>query len=420
MQLRRLKAGRIGLVVVALGAAASFATDGWAHAAERPSRAAAAATVGAPSSPGFPRATAGIAAAQVSWFPPAANGSPITGSVITPYVNGVAQPARTFTTSANVETVVGLTNDVTYTFRIAAINAYGTGPQSGPTGPVTPEPQPPGRPAFTSASSANHGATVSWFAPADNGAPIGGYVITPYVDGSAQPQQSFPSNATVETVVGLTNGVTYTFRIAAYNLAGRGPQSGPTNAVAAGLPAEPGFQQATAGNASAQVTWARSDGPPITGYLITPYVNGAAQAPQRFIAQPATNSETVVGLTNGVRYTFRVAAYNAIGTGLQSAPTDPVTVGVPGSPGFQRATAGNASAKVTWFPAPANGSPITGYLITPYRNGIAQPTRTFATNANVETVVGLTSGASYTFRIAAVNAVGTGPRSDPTGPVTPS
>jgi hypothetical protein len=78
------------------------------------------------------------------------------------------------------------------------------------------------------------------------------------------------------------------------------------------------------------------------------------------------------------------------------------------------ATAGTGSATVKWSwqqrSGNPGGSPITGFVIRVFRNGVVQPARTFsATGSTTSHVVsGLTSGASYTFKVAAVNAVGTG------------
>ena len=70
----------------------------------------------------------------------------------------------------------------------------------------------------------NASASVSWVAPADNGSPITGYVVTPYVGTAAQPATTFASTATTQVVTGLTNGTTYTFRVAAKNAIGTGAQ----------------------------------------------------------------------------------------------------------------------------------------------------------------------------------------------------
>jgi hypothetical protein len=96
----------------------------------------------------------------------------------------------------------------------------------------------------------------------------------------------------------------------------------------------------------------------------------------------------------------------------------------PGAPAAVNASAGTASATVTWSaPASDGGSAITGYLVTPYVGVVAQTPITTANVASV-TVPGLTNGTTYTFRVAARNAVGTGPESvsnavTPTAPLQP-
>ncbi len=71
--------------------------------------------------------------------------------------------------------------------------------------------------------------------------------------------------------------------------------------------------------------------------------------------------------------------------------------------------------------APSNGgSAITGYTVTPYIGGTAEPATTVGGSATSATVTGLTNGTSYTFTVTATNAVGNGPASAASNSVTPS
>ncbi len=82
---------------------------------------------------------------------------------------------------------------------------------------------------------------------------------------------------------------------------------------------------ATAGNVSASVSWtapAASAGA-VIGYIVTPFIGSAAQAPMTF--DTADTSETIAGLRNGTTYTFEVAALSAAGTGPESAPSNSIT-----------------------------------------------------------------------------------------------
>lgn len=89
---------------------------------------------------------------------------------------------------------------------------------------------------------------------------------------------------------------------------------------------------------------------------------------------------------------------------------------LPGAPTIGTATAGNASASVT-FTAPAAGSAptVTGYTVTSSPGGL-----TGTGSASPITVSGLTNGTAYTFTVTATNSDGTGPASAASNSVTPS
>lgn len=89
---------------------------------------------------------------------------------------------------------------------------------------------------------------------------------------------------------------------------------------------------------------------------------------------------------------------------------------LPGAPTIGTATAGNATASVT-FTAPANlGIPaiITGYTVTSSPGGI-----TGTGTSSPITVSGLSNGTAYTFTVTATNATGTGPASAASNSITP-
>jgi hypothetical protein len=132
---------------------------------------------------------------------------------------------------------------------------------------------------------------------------------------------------------------------------------------------------------------------------------------------------TVSGLVNGTGYTFRVAAINSAGTGANSAASATLTPrapAVPGAPTGVASTAGGGSAALHWTaPGDDGDSAITGYRITPYIGAAAQdPVQTGSSSTHF-TVTELTVDAHYTFRVAAINAIGTGPDSDATEEVIP-
>jgi hypothetical protein len=178
----------------------------------------------------LPTANPGNGSITVSWQQPITNGSAVTQYTVTPYRSGVAQTPLVFGPAATNAVIAGLTNGDLYAFTIAAKNANGTGMPSDQSVAVNVGgPGPPGTP---SAAPGNASATVSWTAPTkNNGSAVVGYVVTPYVGGVARLPRVYNSTATTQVVTGLTNGTTYTFRVAARNARGIGAQSAASNAV---------------------------------------------------------------------------------------------------------------------------------------------------------------------------------------------
>ena len=185
-----------------------------------------------PSAPAAPTAAAGQESATITWVAPADGGSPITGYVITPTRNGVVQAAVTVAATPTAATFPGLTVGASYTFRVAAVNVIGTGPQSPASNAVVPLASAPDAPTIGTATARTLAAILTWTAPTDTGgSALNGYVVTPYLSGVAQPTQTFASTATTQRITGLTGGGSYTFTVSARNAVGTGAPSAASNAV---------------------------------------------------------------------------------------------------------------------------------------------------------------------------------------------
>ena len=95
-----------------------------------------------------------------------------------------------------------------------------------------------------------------------------------------------------------------------------------------------------------------------------------------------------------------------------------LTIGAPSPPAAVTAIPGNGAATVTWTaPASTNGSPTTGYAVTPSIGGVAQPAQTFNSTSLTQTITGLVNRSSVTFTIQAINVNGTGAPSAPSPPI---
>ncbi|HET6508231.1 MAG TPA: DUF4082 domain-containing protein [Baekduia sp.] len=182
----------------------------------------------------------------------------------------------------------------------------------------------PGTVTGVTATAGRSSASVSWTAPSSGGTPTS-YEVTPYVGATAQTTKTVTGTplATTATVSGLTPGTSYTFKVRAVNPAGNGQMSSASNAVtptAATAPDAPTGVTVATGNATAKLTWsppASDGGSAITGYTVTPYVNGVAQTTTT--AGASATSATITGLANGTPYTFKVSATNGVGSTASTA-----------------------------------------------------------------------------------------------------
>jgi hypothetical protein len=174
----------------------------------------------------------------------------------------------------------------------------------------------------------------------------------------------------------------------------------------------------TGGNAKVSFTAPADDG----GSAITKYT-AACSSPEIATkgAQAETSPITVPGLSGGHTYACVVSATNANGTGDASEPSASfVAVAVPGSPTAAGAVPYDSGvAKVTWdAPKDDGGSPITGYVVTPYKGSNAQPSITYNSTATTQLISGLPNGKAYTFAVKARNTVGASAEPTKAGVIT--
>jgi hypothetical protein len=189
-----------------------------------------------------------------------------------------------------------------------------------------------------------------------------------------------------------------------------------------GVPGAPTAVTATAGNASATVSWtAPGTGGTAASYKVTPYIGSTAQSPTTVSGSPLPTTATITGLTNGTTYTFTVTAVNSSGNGPASTPSNAVTPSnsPPSAPTNLAATPASGQVALSWTAPAANGSTITSYTVTPYVGSTAQSSVQVSAPATSTTIPGLTTGTAYTFTVTATNGNGTGPASAASPAVTP-
>jgi hypothetical protein len=137
------------------------------------------------------------------------------------------------------------------------------------------------------------------------------------------------------------------------------------------------------------------------------------------IAQSTTDDEAIshVALKAG---SYRIQVDGIAGAANTYALTATVATpqAAPGAPTGVVATAGNGRASLQWVaPAISGGGPITSYVITPSIGEAVQAPISVTGPATTAELSGLNANTLYTFRVAAVNAFGTGAPSAPSAAV---
>ncbi|HKD94095.1 MAG TPA: fibronectin type III domain-containing protein [Gaiellaceae bacterium] len=206
----------------------------------------------------------------------------------------------------------------------------------------------------------------------------------------------------------------HTLTAVATDVAGNTSSSSVTVTVANGTataPGAPSLTSAAAGNASIALAWSApssNGGSAITGYRV--YRSTSAGNETLLTTLGNVNAWTDSGLSNGATYYYKVSALNSVGESVASnemsaTPSQPATA--PSAPTLNSATAGNATVALAWSAPTSNGgSAITGYRV--YRGTSAGNETLLTTLGNVTawTDSGLTNGATYYYKVSALNSVG--------------
>ena len=269
--------------------------------------------------------------------------------------------------------------------------------------------------------------TVAWQPPADDG----GCEITNYLVEKCETSRMVWSvvtasvTACTHSIPRLLEGNEYIFRVKAENKMGVGPGIESSPVVAKNPFDKPGPPLSVVvtkiGKDHAVVTWKapeKDGGKEITGY----YVEKREKKGVRW--SPCNSKSTsdmrfsVIGLSTGYDYQFRVLAESDVGIGEPSDPTKMVTikepVEVPGPPSNPKVVdTSKTSVTLQWGPpAYDGGSPIIGYIVESSVVGL-DDWRKFDVGVkaakNTEfAVTGLRPEQTYSFRVSAVNEVGAG------------
>lgn len=290
----------------------------------------------------------------------------------------------------------------------------------------------PAAPTEVTATAGSDSATVTWRPGPDSGGPLTtGYELEVRVDGApAFTVGGISSTITTRTVLRLTPGVDYTFRVRALNNVGVGDWSAESEPVTpSGAPVAPEAPTGVVAmprQGAATVTWAPGSdgGSPIVGSEIR-VMSGPTQL--RVVPVDGTDtSGTVTGLTNGQGYTFSVRSLNVAGAGAWSAASSPVVPSTP--PGAPRIgtpvpgpRGGPRTVTATWTAPRVTGGTITGYRVVARRlvNGAVVSTTATRMPGSARSAELILRAGTYVLQVAASNATGEGSLSARSSRVSP-
>jgi hypothetical protein len=283
--------------------------------------------LGLPEPPRMLTGRAGDGSVELAWSPPEEDG----GSRVLGYrlFQGETPDAENLVAELPADgtdyKVAGLTNGVTYRFWLAAFTSVGQGSAAGP---ITAVPLgPPGPPMGLTATRGDSNVTLEWRPPADDGgSAVTGYVLYRGDSSGEMRVLALLGPALTYLDIGLFNGRTYNYSVAAVNLVGNGTPSSMVRCTPAGIPGRPLAVTATAEGRSVLLSWDPpwDDG----GSAIVSYVIMRGTGPDditRIANVTGALNYTDTSVARGETYVYRVVAINEVGEG---AASDAATVDV--------------------------------------------------------------------------------------------
>ena len=370
-------------------------------------------------------ATRGDQKISLKWTAPFNYGERISSFHIYYWQEGTDEiKTKTISGDAKSSQITGLTNGIPYSFKIIAKNLYGHGPDSNVVS-ETPSASTlssiPSKIRGINAIPSNNQVFLSWIQPSSNGSPITSYQVLVSEQDSTT-TTTFPnlSDDTKTTITGLKNGIKYNFRIIAVNSVGMSFPSDPVSATPENrVSIEITNLRALKGDGSVTLTWSvpESSLNQLAGYWVREYKTGESKFITHVILDKTTTT-VITGLENGVSYGFSVIPVTELGIGpaskiIQVTPIkQTIFGGTPGQITDLKATSGPNQVILSWQPPNDSGFPISGYEVQQKIRGENSYTTIKQGRVTSSTIIGLTNGVTYDFKVMAQNSVGLGPESD--------
>ena len=222
----------------------------------------------------------------------------------------------TFTAIASNVTSVsfvdtGLTNDTRYYYRVRGVAGSSASDLSAKVFATPVPPAPATAPGNLVAAPGNTRVTLTWAAVPGATSYRVFRSTTEVFDRQWLASVTMPTFANT----GLPNGTMYSYRVAAVNTGGEGPQTATVRAAATAAPAAPAALKATGGNGQVLIRWAPSNGAITYNVYRGTTPGGQAATP---IATGLGGSEFTDAVANGPSYYYKVTALNGGGESPRS------------------------------------------------------------------------------------------------------
>ena len=363
-------------------------------------------------------------AVHLIWTSPYHNGEPIQNYKVIMWKTG-SDATTTFPNISTTKAIITeLTNGASYNFKVLAKNSRG---ESADSNIVSAKPTssntifPPDNISDLKATRGDGKISLGWTAPYNGGTQITGYKVYYWQLNSGDIKtKTLTGSANSAQITGLTNDVSYRVKVVALNSMGHGPDSNivsatPSTSSVAQKPNEVRGVNAVGFDGQVLVTWVKpsENGSPINNYKVIVAESGSIA----FTTYPTKSTDTqatITGLKNGVKYTFKVIAINAIGESrisgsVSATPEKKVSIAVTNL----KAASGDGKVNLSWSLTSDKLEDVSGYRIREYSGG----SNSFVVHdilgkTTKATITGLTNGVSYGFSIVVVTNQGPGPSSN--------
>jgi fibronectin type 3 domain-containing protein len=371
----------------------------------------------APTPPGGLTAVWGTPSKVTLAWSAATDNAAVTGYRV--YRDGATTPLVTLPATARGYVDNGIANLSNHHYTVTALDAAGH--ESDPSNEAVVDAgddTPPGKPTASASLTGPAQATVTWVDVDDN-VGVAGYRV--YRGSTLVGTVTDGSHTLVED--GLADGITYSYRVTAYDAAGNtGAASDPVAVTTADAtpPSTPLNLKAVSAPTSVALTWsASSDNVGVTNYVV--YRDGLPQATLGGTTTSWTDTAPVGTTLHRYRVLARDAAGNASALSNEVARTLSDTT-APTAPTRLAGSLSGATVRLTWT-ASTDAVGVTGYTV--YRGGVSIGTSTSPSYTDTTPPPGKAS--SYTVRArdaagntsAASSAVSVTVPVDKTAPTAP-